>query len=74
MKPRELADMLGVQIDTLRKWRIEGRGPPFIRETKRSTVYLRSSVLAWLKRSEKRVQITEKRRPRGATSIDRIAP
>lgn len=55
-RPHELAEMLGVKIHTLREWRKAGKGPPFIRETPRSCVYLRSSVEKWLKSHERIVQ------------------
>lgn len=59
---RELATMLGVQTDTLRKWRVAGKGPKFIRETSRTVVYLRKSVMKWLEESEVNVQIAYKRK------------
>lgn len=60
--PRELAALLGVQPDTLRKWRIAGIGPPFIRATRISIVYRKSAVDEWLQRAETHIQITEPRR------------
>lgn len=60
----ELAEKLGVKVDTLRKWRIEGRGPPFIKETSRSILYMRDSVDKWLKKHERVVQHSYKRRRR----------
>lgn len=62
--PRELAALLGVQPDTLRKWRIQGIGPPFIRATRISIVYRKSAVEEWLARAETHVQITEPRKKR----------
>lgn len=62
--PRELAALLGVQPDTLRKWRIQGIGPPFIRATRISIVYRKAAVEEWLARAERHVQITEPRTSR----------
>lgn len=62
--PRELAALLGVQPDTLRKWRIGGIGPPFIRATRISIVYRKSAVEEWLAHAEQRIQITEPRKKR----------
>lgn len=59
-RPHELAEMLGVKITTLREWRKTGKGPPFIRESPRSCVYLRSSVEKWLRSHERTVQNTYK--------------
>jgi hypothetical protein len=50
--PTELADMLGIKPDTLRKWRKRGRGPAFVSETPRSTVYLRATVENWLRANQ----------------------
>lgn len=65
---RELAAMLQVQPDTLRKWRVAGTGPKFIRESARSVVYLRESVHEWLKKRERRVQISYPRSRRRRTT------
>lgn len=67
---RELAAMLEVQPDTLRKWRVAGTGPKFIKETSRSVVYLRDSVHDWLKKREKRVQVSYPRARRRTTRAD----
>ena len=50
--------MLSLSGSTLRRWRKRGTGPKFIRENIRSIVYLRKSVLAWLKKRERRVQVS----------------
>lgn len=39
---------LGVKISTLRKWRREGGGPPWVRLGKRLIGYLESDIQAWL--------------------------
>lgn len=67
---RELAAILGVQLDTLRKWRIQGKGPPFIRETRITVVYRKVDVDQWLAQSVQRVQTVEPRAPRKKTPAD----
>lgn len=67
----ELAAMLQVQPDTLRKWRVAGTGPKFIKESARSVVYLRESVHEWLKKRERRVQISYPRARRRSTRADK---
>jgi hypothetical protein len=52
IRPAELAAMLGILPDTLRKWRKSGRGPAFVRETPRSVVYLRQTVETWLRTNQ----------------------
>ncbi|WP_371833227.1 helix-turn-helix transcriptional regulator [Ferrovibrio sp.] len=44
---KQLAARLGVHDNTLRKWRIAGLGPPFIKLGKH-VVYRRWTVEAWL--------------------------
>lgn len=63
-RARELAAMLGVKLDTLRKWRVQGKGPAFVQETRRTIVYRKSAVQAWLAQAEQRVQTVEPRRKR----------
>lgn len=45
---REVAEMLGVALDTVLKWRRCGGGPPFSRVLKTRAVYLRTRLLEWL--------------------------
>lgn len=67
-KARELAAMLGVKLDTLRKWRVQGKGPAFVKETRRTIVYRKSAVQAWLAQAEQRVQTVEPRRKKKPNS------
>jgi len=53
IRPTELASMLGIKLDTLRRWRKCGRGPAFVSETPRSTVYLRDAVEHWLRTNQR---------------------
>ena len=52
----ELAQMLEVSSDTLRRWRMRGGGPMFIRESSRCVVYLKKDVDLWLETHRQRVQ------------------
>ena len=54
----EFGRMLSVSRSTLRRWRKRGTGPKFIRESAQTIVYLKKSVLAWLKRRERRIQVS----------------
>ncbi|MGW5354395.1 helix-turn-helix transcriptional regulator [Streptomyces sp. NPDC004031] len=46
----DVADLLGVDASTLRRWRTSTplQGPPFVRLTSRVTMYSVSDVEAWL--------------------------
>lgn len=55
MKPDELAEQLDVAEITLRKWRSQKRGPPFIKAG-RQVLYSRTAVTKWLERLEKTPQ------------------
>jgi hypothetical protein len=59
--------MLGVTVECLRKWRVAGKGPAFVRETRRSTIYRVTDVDEWLAKSVQRTQITERRKRRTTT-------
>lgn len=69
---KEMAAQLGFTPQTLRLWRKQGIGPPWIRNSPRSIVYLKDSVHEWMKKAERRVQVAEPRRKPGpkATPID----
>jgi predicted DNA-binding transcriptional regulator AlpA len=47
----EAAEMLGLQPQTLRKWRVKGVGPPYVRFGGPSgrVAYRRSEIEAWLR-------------------------
>ena len=53
---RELAALLGVSTQTLYLWRVKGQGPKFIRETRQTVVYLKSTVAEWMKSHEVQTQ------------------
>ncbi len=47
--PKEVAEMLGVNENTLYKWRVVGEGPPFMRLSKGGRVrYERESLRRWM--------------------------
>jgi hypothetical protein len=48
---RKTADELGVSVHTLKKWRIQGRGPAYVKFA-RHIQYRIESVAAWLKSCE----------------------
>ncbi len=51
----QTAALLGVAVGTLANWRIKGKGPVFVRITKRSpSYYWGSDLIKWLK--EQRVK------------------
>lgn len=50
LKPREVADRIGVHPDTLRAWRREGRGPNYVRVGGRIG-YFEHDVKGWLELS-----------------------
>lgn len=47
LTPAETAALLKVHVDTLRRWRAEGRGPAYVRAG-RFYRYWQSAVLRWL--------------------------
>lgn len=44
----QLADELGIQVSTLRRWRGEGTGPKPVRLTYHLVRYRRADVNAWI--------------------------
>ncbi|QJY49052.1 helix-turn-helix transcriptional regulator [Pseudonocardia broussonetiae] len=46
----ELADLLGVDPSSVRRWRTATppEGPPFVRVSTRHTIYARTDIEAWL--------------------------
>ncbi len=47
---QEVAPILRVSIRTLQKWRVNGKGPPFIRVSARAIRYRRSDLDGWIER------------------------
>lgn len=47
MKPKQVEDYTGFAVQTLARWRVEGRGPRFIRASGR-VLYDSADVDAWL--------------------------
>jgi len=50
--PSELAQILNVKVDTLRSWRSQGRGPPFVVLGPRTVIYMRKRFLKWCAENE----------------------
>ena len=44
---REVADLLGLHVDTVKKLRGLRKGPPFVKIGPQSVRYKRSDVIAW---------------------------
>jgi DNA-binding transcriptional MerR regulator len=49
----EAAEVIRVSARTLRRWRVEGTGPPVAGYAGRRALYRRSDLLAWLRRKER---------------------
>lgn len=48
--PKEVAEMLGVNENTLYKWRAAGEGPPFMRLSEGGRVrYERETLRTWMR-------------------------
>jgi transposase-like protein len=56
----EVAKMLGISTDTLSNWRSVGKGPRFVTEGAKVTVYLRETVHQWLRDHERQTTVTYK--------------
>jgi len=50
LTPKQVAALLGVNIDTLQEWRKRRIGPPFTRMVTR-IIYKRSDIEAWEERN-----------------------
>lgn len=48
LTPKQCAALLGVSPSTLQTWRALGKGPNFVKFSRRTVRYLPSSVTAWL--------------------------
>jgi hypothetical protein len=62
--PSELAELIGVKVDTLRSWRSQGKGPPFVVIGPRNVIYQRKSFLRWCAENENAA--TEAYKPRAS--------
>ena len=63
--PAQLAGKLGVSIRTLDDWRLDGKGPPFIRVSYRAVMYAFDDVEKWLQSLRREARHDEfKRIPR----------
>lgn len=48
LSTRELADLVGIKPQTIRRWRLEGRGPKFIRLSGSKVAYDPADIAAFL--------------------------
>jgi len=49
MTAEEVAEALSVHVETLRRWRREKKGPPWIQLTERVVRYDREDIEAWMR-------------------------
>jgi excisionase family DNA binding protein len=49
LAPQEVADILGVQVSTLVRWRRLKQGPPYVRVGHRTVRYQPEAIEAWMK-------------------------
>ena len=49
----EAAEVIRVSARTLRRWRVQGTGPPVAGYAGRRALYQRSELLTWLRRSQR---------------------
>jgi len=59
LTPREVADRLQVDNETLRRWAREGEGPPFVQIAKATRRYPQAGLTAWIR---ERAQLGSERR------------
>ena len=52
LRPDAVAAMLGISLDTVQRWRTEGKGPPAVYLTPRTIRYRLDAVEAWAKMNE----------------------
>jgi predicted DNA-binding transcriptional regulator AlpA len=52
LKDADVAKMLGIKPDTLRIWRLAGKGPKFLKIGTHNVRYRRETVEAWLAAQE----------------------
>lgn len=48
----EVADLLAVHVETVRRWRRENDGPPYHQLTPRTIRYDKEEVLKWVKQQK----------------------
>lgn len=49
LKPHEAAEMIGVAVETLQRWRKDGWGPKYSQPNERIVRYMREDVLEFLR-------------------------
>lgn len=53
MTPKEVAELIGCHEVTLRRWRLEGKGPPFI-QIVGTVKYRKEDIEEWLEKNTTR--------------------
>ena len=48
LKPQEVAERLGLSVHTLKRWRLEGKGPKAIKLTPRTVRYAPEELESWI--------------------------
>lgn len=48
LTPEEVAEMLGISETTLKRWRLDGEGPPAVFLSPRTIRYSPEAVAAWM--------------------------
>ena len=71
--PAQLAGKLGVSIRTLDDWRLDGKGPPFIRVSYRAVMYAFDDVEKWLQSLRREARHDELKRIPRAGAVRPVA-
>jgi excisionase family DNA binding protein len=50
LNTQQVADLLGLHYDTVKKMRHRGEGPPYVTVAKRTVRYDQAKVIAWAER------------------------
>ncbi|WP_374656721.1 helix-turn-helix transcriptional regulator [Phenylobacterium sp.] len=53
LRTAQVAQMLGVKLQTVEKWRGQGKGPPFVKLGRKLVLYELPAVEAWLRKHER---------------------
>lgn len=51
LRPEEVAELVGLNVDALAQLRYKGTGPRFYKPTPRKVLYKREEVLEWIEAS-----------------------
>ena len=59
VRDKKAADILGLKPQTLRNWRAQGKGPPYMRVMGRVVVYDPTELIKWAERFRVETQDSE---------------